>query len=49
MACGEHQAQKVIADVIVECGVEIRRRGVLGNLQLVAEFLVFAFEQRTTS
>ena len=49
MACGEDQPQQVIADVIVECGVEVRGRGVLRDLQLVAELLMLALEQRASA
>src|SRR6185436_15352580 len=37
------------ADVIVEYGIEVGCRGVLRNLQLVAELLVLALEQRPSS
>ena len=46
MAGGEDQPQQVIADVIVERGVEIGGRGVLRDLQLVAELLMLALEER---
>ena len=49
VARGEDQPQQVIADVIVECGVEIGRRGVLRDLQLVAELLMLALEERTSA
>jgi hypothetical protein len=49
MARGEDQPQQVIADVIVEYGIEVGCRGVLRNLQLVAELLVLALEQRPSS
>ena len=45
MAGGEHEAQEVVADVVVERGVEIRHGHLLLGLELVAELLVLALEQ----
>ena len=45
MAGGEHEAQQVVADVVVERGVEIRHGHLLLRLELVAELLVLALEQ----
>ena len=44
MARDEHESQQVVADVIVDCGVEVRRR-FLPVVQLAAQLLVFALEQ----
>ncbi len=44
MAGREHQAQQVVADVIVDRGVEVRR-GQLPRRQLVTELLVLPFQQ----
>ena len=46
MAGGEHEAQEVVADVVVERGVEVRRGRLLPGLELVPELLVLALEQR---
>ena len=45
MAGREHQAQEVVADVVVERGVEIGRGRLLLRLELAAELLVLALEQ----
>ena len=45
MARREHEAQEIVADVVVERGVEIRRGRLLLGLELVAELLVLALEQ----
>ena len=45
MAGDEDQAQQVVADVVVERGVEVGRRRSLLRLELVAELLVLALEQ----
>ncbi|MBA3892145.1 MAG: hypothetical protein H0X69_00395 [Gemmatimonadales bacterium] len=39
MTGGEHQAQQVVADVIVDRGVEIRHGRLLAGLELVPELL----------
>ena len=44
MAGREHEPQQVVADVVVERGVEISHRRLLLRLQLVAELLVLAVE-----
>ena len=49
MAGGEDQAQQVVADVIVQSGIEIRCRGVLRDFQLVAELLMLALEERAAA
>ena len=45
MAGREHQAQQVVADVVIQGCVEIRHGRVLFRLELVAELLVLALEQ----
>ena len=40
------EAQEVVADVVVERGVEVRRGHLLPRLELAAELLVLALEQR---
>ena len=45
MAGREHEAQEVVADVVVERGVEIRRGLLLLGLELAAELLVLALER----
>ena len=45
MAGGEHEAQEIVADVVVERGVEVRHGRLLLDLELVAELLVLALEQ----
>ncbi len=42
MAACEHEAQQVIADLVVECGVDIRRGQSLLGRQVATEFLVLA-------
>lgn len=50
MTGGEHQAQQVIADVVVERIVEIRHgRFLLPGGEFTAQLLVFAFEQFTAA
>ena len=44
MAGREHEAQQVVADVVVEGRVEIRHGHLLPGLELVTELLVFALE-----
>ena len=44
MAGREHEAQEVVADIVVEGRVEIRRGRLLLGFELVAELLVFALE-----
>src|SRR3981081_3041541 len=44
----EDQAQQIVADIVVERGVEIRH-GQLLSLDLAAEFLVFALEPRVSA
>ena len=44
MAGREHEAQEVVADVVVERGVEIRRGRLLPGLELATELLVLALE-----
>ena len=46
MACDEHQAQQIVADVVVERGVDIDARDLLVELELAAELFVLAFEER---
>jgi hypothetical protein len=43
----EHQAQEVVADIIVERGVEVRRSA-LSRLELVTELFVLSLEQRVS-
>ena len=45
MASGEHEAQEIVANLIVERGIEIGLRHVLLNLKLIAEFPMLSFEQ----
>ena len=45
MAGDEHEAQQIVADVVVERGVEIGHGHLLLGLELVAELLVLALEQ----
>ena len=45
----EHQAEKVIADVIVDRGVEIGNGQFLLRLELVAELRVLSLEQRVAT
>ena len=45
MAGDEHEAQQVVADVVVDRGVEVRRRRLLPDLELATELLVLALEQ----
>src|ERR1700687_673755 len=45
MTRGEDQAQEIVADVVVESGVEIRRRQLLLELELPPELLMLALEQ----
>ena len=45
MAGGEHKAQEIVANSIVERGIEIGLRRLLLDLELVTELLVFSFEQ----
>ena len=45
MAGGEHETQEIVADIIVERGIEIGLRRLLLDLKLVTELLMFAFEQ----
>ena len=47
MAGGEHEAEEVVADVVVDGGVEIGHGHLLLGLELVAELLVLAIEQRS--
>src|SRR5882762_7868058 len=44
MAGYEYEAQEVVANVIVNCGFEIRHRHLLLGLDLAAEFFVLALE-----
>ena len=41
----EDQPQQIVADVVVERRVEVRRRRLLVGLELVAELFVLALEQ----
>ena len=45
MAGDEDEAQEIVANVIVDRGVEIGLRRLLLNLELITELLMFAFEQ----
>jgi hypothetical protein len=45
VARGEHQAQQVVADIVVERGVEVGRLARAGGLQVMAQFLVLALDQ----
>ena len=45
MAGHEHEAQQVVADVVVEGGIEIRRGPISFRLELAAELLVFSLDQ----
>jgi hypothetical protein len=44
VAAREHEAQQIVADVVVERGVEVRRRRVALELEHVAELLVLAVD-----
>ena len=46
MTCNEHQAQEVVFNIIVDCGVEIRH-GHLPGLELATELFVLSIEQRS--
>ncbi len=41
----EHEAQEVVADVVVDRGFEIRHGHLLPGFEFAAEFLVLALEQ----
>ena len=45
MAGNEHQAKKVVADVIVESRIEVGHRGVLPGFELVTQLLMLALEE----
>ena len=45
MAGGEHKAQEIVANLIVERGIEIGLRKILLNLKLITELLMLSFEQ----
>ena len=45
MAGREHKAQEIVANIIVERGIEIGLRRLLLDLKLVTELLMFSFEQ----
>ena len=45
VAGGEYKAQEIVANLIVERGIEIGLRRVLLNLKLITELLVLSFEQ----
>jgi len=47
MASCEHEAQKVVANVIVDGGVEILHGRLLLGLDLTTEFLVLALNERS--
>ncbi len=49
MAGGEHQAQQVVADVVVERRLQVRPRLVLQGLELAAQFLVLAVQHLATA
>ena len=44
VAGGEHKTQEIVANLIVERGVEIGLRRILLNLKLVTELLVLSFD-----
>src|SRR5439155_512472 len=44
MTGGEHEAQEVVADVVIDRGLEVRHRPLLPGLELAAELLVLALE-----
>jgi hypothetical protein len=44
MAGREHEAQKIVADVVIDRGIEIGSGHFLLNVDLTAELLVFLFE-----
>ena len=48
MTGGEDEAEQVVADVIVDCCVEIRHGHFLGD-ELATEFLVLALEPRVAA
>src|SRR5713226_9244649 len=48
MAGGEDEAQEIVADVVVDCCVEIRH-GLFLSLKLATEFLVLALEPRVSA
>ena len=45
MAGYKHEAQEIVADHVIQRGIEIGLRRFLLNLEFVAEFLMLAFEQ----
>ena len=45
VAGGEHEAQQIVADVVVECAGEIRLGALLPRFELRPEHFVFALEQ----
>ena len=45
VAGGEHKAQEIVANLIVERGIEIGLRRLLLNLKLITELLMLSFEQ----
>ena len=47
MTGDEHQAQEVVADVIVHRGLKVRRSHLKLGLDLATDFLVLALEQRS--
>ena len=49
MTRDEHEAQQVVADMIVERGVEVRHRPFTFVLELGADLLVLSFVQRVAA
>src|SRR4029077_13424580 len=45
MAGSKHKAQQIVANIIVERGIEIRLRRLLLDFELVTELLMLSFEQ----
>lgn len=46
MTGGEYQAQKIVADVIVECRIEIVHDGLLPTVEIATDLFVLALDQR---
>ena len=49
MAGNEHEAQEIVADVVVRLNVEIRDRRLLLEFELASELFLFALEPRVAA
>src|SRR3989442_7362089 len=49
MTADEHEAQEIVADGIINCGVQIYRSYLLLDLEFATEFLVLAFQPRVAA